>query len=259
MTPFRKLARAGLDFLFPPICLACSAETGSSGLVCAACFTGLSHLTGACTRCALPLPAPDYADSRGYCPTCAQSPPLWHAARAAFQYEGTARRLVLQLKYADRLDITPFLTRAMQQGGADILAEAECLVPVPLHRHRFWHRRFNQAAILARVLSRLAPQARLVPDALIRIRATKTLARLDPGERRRALEDAFVLRPAARIRVAGRHVVLVDDILTTGATASICASRLLQAGARRVDLLVAARAVKHVASDPGGDIIDAEE
>jgi len=189
--------------------------------------------------------------------TCAAYPPPWAAARAAFIYEGTARKLVLQAKYADRLDILPFLAKAMLQEGASLMRDADYVVPVPLHRTRFRRRRFNQAALLARFIARSSRQVRLIPDALIRTRATTTLAPLRPDERRLALEQAFKVAASARDYLLGSHIVLVDDVLTTGATASICATQLLQSGARRVDLLVAARTVK--LSDTAGAVEYAEE
>jgi len=126
----------------------------------------------------------------------------------------------------------------------DESAERRLLVPVPLHRHRFWKRRFNQAALLAGHIVRSSPQWRLLPDALVRHRSTAILARLAPEARINALDAAFHVRERAKRSIEGQHVVLIDDILTTGATASICAKQLLGAGARCVDLLVATRTVK---------------
>lgn len=236
--------RFALDWVFPPVCLCCGAETTAPGLLCVTCFKQLDPIVLACTHCALPLPSEDYADDEGRCPSCATARFPWHRAHAAFLYEGTARRLVLQLKYADRLDIVPFLGRAMLEAWNERDRGAEIFIPVPLHRRRFWKRRFNQSALLAHALARNTAGARALPDALMRRRFTRTLARLSPEERRKALNGAIGVRPSIRVDIVGRHVVLVDDILTTGATASICARQLLDAGARRVDLLVAARTVK---------------
>lgn len=243
----RRLAQAlrrALDLVFPPTCLSCNAETTRHGLLCVDCFRGLGLMAMACSHCASPLAAADYADSAGRCASCAQARFPWQRAHAAFQYEGTARKLVLQLKYADRPDIVPFLARAMLEALGGPVSGAPVLVPVPLHRRRFWRRRFNQSALLANALAGLMPGSLCLPDALVRCRATQTLARLSPEERSKALEGAILPRSSGRDRIAGAHVLLVDDVLTTGATASICARQLLGAGARRVDLVVVARAVR---------------
>ncbi|MCO6159542.1 ComF family protein [Asaia lannensis] len=242
--------RPVLDWVFPPVCLCCGAETTAPGLLCVQCFRQLAPIVLACTHCALPLPSADYADDEGRCPSCAKPRFPWYRAHAAFLYEGTARRLVLQLKYADRLDIVPFLGRAMLDTFGEGDRGGEVFVPVPLHRRRFWKRRFNQSALLAHALARKTAGARALPDALMRRRFTRILARLSPEDRKKALNGAIGVRPSIRADIIGRHVVLVDDILTTGATASICATQLLNAGARRVDLLVAARTVK-LAGDQG--------
>lgn len=242
--------RPVLDWVFPPVCLCCGAETTAPGLLCVQCFRQLAPIVLACTHCALPLPSADYADDEGRCPSCAKPRFPWYRAHAAFLYEGTARRLVLQLKYADRLDIVPFLGRAMLDTFGEGDRGGEIFIPVPLHRRRFWKRRFNQSALLAHALARKTAGARALPDALMRRRFTRILARLSPEDRKKALNGAIGVRPSIRADIIGRHVVLVDDILTTGATASICATQLLNAGARRVDLLVAARTVK-LAGDQG--------
>ncbi|ETC99910.1 competence protein ComF [Asaia sp. SF2.1] len=228
----------------PPTCLSCGAETMTSGLLCTACFCSLTPIGLACRHCALPVPSAAYLGSDGRCAQCAVAPYPWTAARAAYLYDGTARRLVLQCKYGDRLDIAPFLARVMADMMGDESAERRLLVPVPLHRQRFWERRFNQAALLAGHLVRSSPHWRLLPDALVRHRSTATLARLAPELREQALDAAFHVRDRIKRLIEGQHVVLVDDILTTGATASICAKQLLGAGARCVDLLVATRTVK---------------
>ncbi len=216
----------------------------TSGLLCSSCFCSLTPIGLACRHCALPVPSAAYLGSDGRCAQCGHAPYPWRVARAAFLYDGTARRLVLQCKYGDRPDIVPFLGRVMAGMMRDESAERRLLVPVPLHRHRFWKRRFNQAALLASHIIRSSPHWRLLPDALVRHRPTATLARLAPEARMHALDAAFRIRERVRGSIEGQHVVLVDDILTTGATASICARQLLGAGAQRVDLLVATRTVK---------------
>ena len=249
MRALRFLTSAGLDLLFPPTCLSCGSETAQAGLVCLACFQKLHPVVVSCRHCALPVASEAYLDTNGCCAKCAHPAYCWDEAQAAWLYEDTARRLILQFKYGDRLESGAFLARGMVAAGSRILDGADYLVPVPLHRRRLWHRQYNQAALLARHIARLQPGPRVLPDALIRHRATQTLASLFHDQRAKALENAFRVAATKRDLLADQHIVLIDDILTTGATTSICARHLRQAGARRVDLLVAARTVK-LADEP---------
>ncbi len=169
-------------------------------------------------------------------------------------YDDAARALVLPLKYADRTEIAATLALHMQRAGGELLASAELLVPVPLHRSRLLHRRYNQAALLAASLSRRTGVPSL-PDALQRSRATGSLGALSAARRAEVLLGAISVRAHRREAVAGRRVVLVDDVLTSGATAGICTTALLDAGAANVDVLVASRVAdpRREAADADGD------
>jgi ComF family protein len=156
------------------------------------------------------------------------------------RYDAGSRDLILPLKHADRLELAPVLAAMMARAGAGLLADADVLVPVPLHRKRLFHRRYNQAAVLALLLGRGARRA-VRPDALMRVRATEALDEKTAQQRAQAVSGAFAVRPHRLDRVAGRSVLLVDDVMTSGATADACAVALLAAGARTVDVLLAAR------------------
>jgi len=150
--------------------------------------------------------------------------------------------LILPLKYGDRTENARVLGRALGRAGEEILRGASVIAPVPLHRGRLWGRRYNQAALLGRAVLKAAPEGvAFWPDLLMRVRATEKLAALTPRQRLRAIERAIAVRPRYEVRVKGETVVLVDDVLTTGATLGACARVLLEAGARSVDVLVAAR------------------
>ena len=158
----------------------------------------------------------------------------------ALRYDEQSKRIILPLKHLDRVESAAPLARHMARAGAALLREAELLVPVPLHPRRLRARRYNQSALLARAIARQAGIPAVL-DALCRVRATASLQGKSPAARRAELKDAFALRPVRAAVVAGRRVLLIDDVLTTGATADGCARTLLAGGAAQVDLLVAAR------------------
>lgn len=245
MVPIRlllaQLGRGALDLLLPPHCLTCDAPVSVPGQLCAACFGRIDFIAQPyCVRCGLPFSAPGEGDAEGLCPVCAAAPPPWGQARAAFRYDEHSRRLILPLKYADRTDLADALAPMMARAGAALLARADLLVPVPLHRRRLLARRYNQAALLARALARRTGLP-LLPDALVRTRATLPLASLGAAARAEAVRGAFAVRPGREAALAGRRVLLIDDILTSGATCGACAGALREAGAAGVDVLVAAR------------------
>ena len=151
-------------------------------------------------------------------------------------YDDVARGLVHRLKYEDRHDLARPMARMMAGAGRDLIAQADCIVPVPLHRWRLWRRRFNQAALLARPLADGAGLP-FLPNALIRRRATRSQVGLSRAGRAENLSGAFHVPPAEAYRIAGLRVLLVDDVRTTGATANAAARALLRGGAASVDLL----------------------
>lgn len=237
----RKAGGAMLDALFPPSCLLCGADVAQAGLVCAGCFGRLHPVVPpSCDGCAMPQVAQAYTGAEGLCPACERHHPLWARARAAFVYDQASRDLILQLKYADRLENARFLANRMVQAGQDMLTPGCVLVPVPVHRWRLMQRRYNQAAVLAWAVARRAGLP-CVPDALVRRKATSRLAGFSAREREAEMANAIVLRASRAAEIAGRSVVLVDDLLTTGATATVCTQVLLAAGAASVSLLVAGR------------------
>jgi ComF family protein len=237
----RVFRRRALDALLPPQCLTCDAAVAEDGLFCATCFVGAGFITAPfCRACGLPAAHAGQLARTGVCDTCVAAPPPWSQARAALRYDGQGKSLVLRLKRADRLELVRPLARMMARSGADLLREAEVIVPVPLHRRRLLARRFNQSALLAGAVGALAGR-RVLPDALRRVRPTVSLGHLGREERRRVLEGAFAVRAARAAALAGRRVLLIDDVMTSGATAAACSEVLLRSGVARVDLLVAAR------------------
>ncbi|MBL8774035.1 MAG: ComF family protein [Phenylobacterium sp.] len=184
--------------------------------------------------------APFAFDSGVRCPACLAKPRAFDAARAACLYDETSRDPILQLKHADRLDLAPMLARWLSRAARDLIEPADAIVPVPLHPLRLLSRRYNQAAEIARPLARLTGTPYL-PDALVRRRRTQTQGGKSGTGRRRNVAGAFETPEVRRRQVEGLRILLVDDVLTTGATAEGCARALKAAGAARVDLAVVAR------------------
>ena len=231
-----------LDLLLPPRCLVCGEAVEGAGEVCAGCWPRISFLGPPnCSACGYPF-AYDEGDD-ALCGSCLARRPVYGHARAVLGYDLASRAPVLAFKHADRTDAAPAFGRWMARAGAGLLAATDMLVPVPLHRSRLLARRYNQAALLANAVSKIADIPHH-PDLLVRIRRTPSQGRLGATERRRNVRGAFGIRAGMRSRVADARVLLVDDVLTTGATAEACARTLLDNGAASVDVLTLARVVR---------------
>ena len=236
----RGFARGVIDVLMPPVALDGGARPQGTGLsdpawtricfledpVCDGCGQAFEHEAG-------PL-----GDDR--CPACLAQPHVFNRARAACVYDEHSRDLILAFKHADRLEHAPLFARWLSRAAAPLIDEADAVVPVPLHWSRLINRRANQAAEIARPLARAAGRAYLA-DALIRTQPTPTQGGKSARGRRLNVKKAFAVPETRRKEVRGRRILLVDDVLTTGATADACARVLLDAGARAVDLAVVAR------------------
>lgn len=236
-----KLAKGAVDTLYPPTCLACRAATDAHGALCPRCWSAMPFIERPyCERLGTPFEQ-DLGEGL-LSPQATSDPPVFARARAVARFEdGPARKLVHRLKYSDRADLARPIGRWMARAGADILADADLLAPVPLHPLRLWRRRFNQAAMLAREVSR-ATGTPCDVGALMRVKATLSQVGLSRAERAENVQGAFKAADGAAVK--GRNVVLVDDVLTSGATANAASRALIRAGAKRVDVLVFARVVQ---------------
>lgn len=227
--------------MLPPACPTCDRLVDQPGQLCAACFGKTRFLAPPlCTRCGVPFEAAAKGGLDLLCTGCREDPPPWRQARGALRYDDQARRLILPFKHGDRLELRDMLARHMARAGAALLQRADLIVPVPLHRRRLLARRYNQAALLAQALSRISARPAVL-DALRRTRPTPPLGGMGAAPRAAALAGAFAMRQRRRDLVADARVLLVDDVMTSGATAAACAKVLLGAGALDVDVLVAAR------------------
>ena len=226
------------DFLLPPVCLGCHKPLGGHDALCAHCWRSIDFIRAPlCDRLGIPLPY----DTGGTIVSAAAlaDPPVYDRARAAAHFDGVVRDLVHKLKYADQHDGRRLLGRWLSAAGQELLADADLLIPVPLHRWRLFTRRVNQAAILAQELARLQ-HLPCDPQALVRIKRTPQQVGLTRDQRRRNMAAAFQVPAGARLRIDGRNIVLIDDVITTGATVDACARALNAAGAARVDVLAVA-------------------
>ncbi|MFZ4380630.1 MAG: double zinc ribbon domain-containing protein [Sandarakinorhabdus sp.] len=230
--------RVIIDAVLPPRCPGCGQIVDGDDRFCAACFVALEFLgPPQCACCGVPLPHD--GDAAAQCGACLAEPPPFATARAPLAYGGPARQVVLALKHGRRLVLARLMARAMLR-VAGALPDDAVIVPVPSHRWRLWQRGFNQAAEIARHLARQSGRP-LAVDALIRVKPTVTTKGLTRKQRASNVTGAF--KVARKAAVQGRAVVLVDDVMTTGATVSACARQLRRAGARHVAVLTYTRAL----------------
>jgi ComF family protein len=237
----RSLLRLALDFALPQLCPSCREPLGEGNGLCAHCWSRLSFIDPPyCVRLGIPFaydPGPGLLSMEAIA-----DPPTYDRARAAVCYDDISRTLVHGLKYGDRLDLSPMMGQWMARAGRELLMDADALVPVPLHWRRLWARRFNQSASLAGVISALT-DVPVIHDGLKRVRATPQQVGKSKVERADNVQGAFRVVPEHGSSIFGRRLILVDDVLTSGATADACARALLRAGASHVDVLIFARVV----------------
>jgi ComF family protein len=232
-------AGGGVRLLYPPVCMACKAATDSSDTLCSACWGAMRFIAQPlCDRLGTPFPV-DYGGPL-LSPAAIADPPVFARARAVALYEGPARELVHRLKFNDRLELAKGMGRLMAVAGQQLIADCALVVPVPLHWTRAWSRRCNQATELARVIAGHGG-VQLAPGLIRRVRRTHTQVGLTRAQRRDNLQGAFRLGSEAALALSGRRVLLVDDVLTTGATCNAAARVLLRGGATAVDVLTFAR------------------
>ncbi|WP_119679500.1 ComF family protein [Indioceanicola profundi] len=242
-----QLVSRALDLILPPRCLGCGADVGAPGTLCPACWKAAAFIAPPlCACCGLPFEF--QTDGQSLCGACIARPPAFDRCRAVLVYDDASKGMVLRFKHADRTDAAPGFAAWMARAGADLLAEADLIVPVPLHRWRLFRRRYNQSALLALHLGRLSGRP-VTPDLLVRKRPGTQGGQSARG-RVRTVVGAFALPPAAREAVRGRRVLLVDDVFTTGATVGECAKVLKRAGAAGVDVLTLARVVRAQRLEP---------
>lgn len=247
-----RMARSALTYsaglLFPPVCAGCRRHVSQPGALCSVCWSRLTFLER--PWCGV-MGTPFLHDmGEGFLSAEAiANPPPFERARAAVAYDGVARQMVQSLKYADRTDLAPWMARWMMRAGAELIADAEVVVPVPLHWRRFFTRRFNQSAELARAIAALSDRP-FEPTAMQRVKVTRQQVGLGLSERQDNVRAAFRVPPKYDHAVRGRRILLVDDVYTTGATVFSAVKALKKSGAAAVDVLTFARVMPR---DADGD------
>ena len=233
-----RLAHSLADLVLPPVCLSCHEPLASNDALCPCCWSQVSFIRPPlCDRLGIPMPF----DTGGIMISAAASayPPVYGRARAVASYDGLMRDLVQSFKFHDRHDARRLFVRWLSEAGGDLLREADTIVPVPLHRLRLLSRRFNQAAILECELAK-KNGLNFAPGILVRKRRTPRQVGLTSLERRKNVAGAFLVSEPNREKLRGRRIVLIDDVITTGATVNACARALLRGGAANVDVLTLA-------------------
>ncbi len=245
MFSFKSLFSSSLDLILPHICPACEQPVSARGLLCTACFPRLTQIAEPlCRCCGVPFESREQANRQGFCPHCEAEHPAFHRARSVFLYDDASKNLVLPLKHADRTDLAASLAPFLQRAGREFWPECDLILPVPLHRSRLIERRFNQSALLARRLGRLVGR-KVLADGLVRIKRTRPLGDLGRAERAEELDGSVIVNPRWQNAFRGKHIVVVDDVMTSGATVQACALALRGAGAAKIDAVAVARATLH--------------
>ncbi len=234
-----QIGRYFLDAVFPPQCPVCAAIVQEHAHLCPDCWSQVRFIGAPrCDCCGVPL---EFEVGDGaLCLQCIAQRPDFDRARSVMLYDTFSRGLVLKFKHGDRLDPAPVFARWMGRVGRELLEDADMIAPVPLHWSRLLARRYNQSAILARHIAKAGGPV-FVPDLLTRTRRTASQGALSRKERAANMRGAFAVTPRHADALKGRVIVLVDDVLTSGATAGHCARALHKAGATRVDVLTLAR------------------
>ncbi|MCX5494293.1 ComF family protein [Kaistia dalseonensis] len=236
------LGRALVDLALPPACMGCGRPVARTGALCAACWGALRLIERPfCQRLAIPFGYDIGAHALSA--EAIADPPPFDRLRAVAVYDTLSGKIVQGLKYHDRTELAAPIGQMMARAAAEFAGDVELIVPVPLHRRRLWRRRFNQSAMIGQAIAAAFGKP-LSTDALVRLKATRRQVGLKPAERAANVQGAFRVPVAARPAVTGRHVLLVDDVYTTGATVKAATRALLRGGAKTVDVVVFARVVE---------------
>ncbi|MBX7146077.1 MAG: ComF family protein [Alphaproteobacteria bacterium] len=241
----KNILHSALNLVLPIRCLGCDVFLHPPGInsgnaVCFDCFANLSFLTDPqCSCCGYPF---DYDNDQELCLACLKNKPLYRRAKAALRYDDFSRLFILKFKYADQTHACDLYTRWLIKAGEKCLKDVSMITPVPLYWVRLWQRRYNQSALLAKHLATLT-SLKYIPNLLIRSRSTLSQGNMSNYQRQKNVKNAFTFNSKYKHTIQGKHILLIDDVFTTGATVLECTKTLLNAGAANVDILTLARVV----------------
>ncbi len=235
--------QTGIDFIFPQKCPNCDKQIDATQLFCEKCFHQISFIKPPiCHRCGLPLSCENYhPNDKILCPDCLKKRPTYDLARAVFVYDSFSKTSILKLKYADKMEYALPFTELMQQAGRDLFEKTDIIMPVPMHWRRKLKRKYNQADLLGNALAKKV-KIPYMSNVLVRSRHTETQENKSFQERNRNVKDAFTITQVNKVK--NKHILLIDDVFTTGATVNNCAKALKKAGAKAVYVLTIAKVVK---------------
>ena len=244
----------GTDFLLPPSCFSCGSPTSHQGDLCAGCWGDLQFITAPfCASCGLPFEFDvAHIDAQAHCGACIAVPPSFNRARSPLLYDDASKKLIIGLKHADQLEGVPAFARMMwrtlgRENGAtdhyDLVSGVDLIIPVPLHPARLWRRRYNQSALLARGLAQLI-SVPLDVTGLVRVRRTPSQGHMDRTQRLKNVKGAFRVTSTLAKNLEGKSVMLIDDVMTSGATVGECARVLRKSGAEKINVLTLARVAR---------------
>jgi ComF family protein len=235
----QRLSRGLAGLLFPPQCAGCGRAVAEPGTLCGQCWPRLRFIERPyCAVMGTPF-THDLGDNFLSAEAIADPPPF-RRVRSVVIHDGVPKRMVVGLKFHDQTNLAPWMARWMLRAGSELIADCDVIIPVPLHPFRFWSRRFNQSAELARTIAVLSEKP-FEPEALIRVKRTRRQVGLAASERQRNVSGAFRVPESQDIKVRGRNVLLIDDVYTTGATVKAATRALLRADAAAVDVLTFSR------------------
>lgn len=233
-----------LNTILPPRCIGTGEIVDHQGMIAPALWQELDFIAPPyCATCGLPFDFEDSLEDTTICGDCLSDPPRFDTARAPLRYNDASRRLLLRFKYGDQQHAAVTFARWLHLAGLDHLKTADFILPVPLHWRRLWQRRFNQSALLAKALSRESGVPYLA-NTMTRRRFTGPQKGLNRRSRQKNVRMAFTVTPAAKTNIKGKHLVLIDDVMTSGATVNECAKLLKREGAARITVLTVARVLR---------------
>lgn len=238
----KKIFKSIEYYIFPPQCPYCDKVINGTQILCDDCFNRIRFITGnKCYRCGRPLPQ-SYPSDDGklLCPKCMSKRPVYDMIRSVFIYDSFSREAILKLKYAHRSDLRHFFVNYMMRAGLDLFDKSDLIIPVPMYWKRRIRRKYNQATVLAELIAKNT----CIPHSavnLCRIRHTQSQTRKSAKDRQKNIKNAFILKKPEQIK--GKSILLIDDVVTTGATVSSCAKLLKKNGAKAVYVLTIAQSI----------------